>query len=58
MELDFAQLDARLSDNFFHVSAGRPKRIELMKSDLSSPASADQLRRELLLRSLADSFVC
>ncbi|WP_284644886.1 beta-mannosidase [Paenibacillus silviterrae] len=58
VELDFAQLDARLSDNFFHVSAGRPKRIELMKSDLSSPASADQLRRELLLRSLADSYVC
>jgi beta-mannosidase len=56
VELDCQTLDARFSDNYFPVSAGTPKRIILNKEDLSGDVTIDQLRQELRIRSLADTF--
>jgi beta-mannosidase len=57
VELDFSGRDARFSDNFFHVSAGEPKRILLNKNGLSEPAALEVLQRELRIRSIMDSYV-
>ncbi len=56
IELDFADADARFSDNFFHLSGGDTKRIQLSKEEVSPGASLEQLRQSLTLRSLADSY--
>jgi beta-mannosidase len=56
VELDFALRDARFSDNFFHVSAGDPKRIVLRKEDVSKPSTLEEIRQELKIRSIIDSY--
>lgn len=56
VEVDFAGHDARLGDNYFHLSAGRPKRIILRKEDLSAPAALAELQDELRIRSITDTY--
>ncbi|WNR46213.1 beta-mannosidase [Paenibacillus roseipurpureus] len=56
VELDFQALDAQFSNNYFHVSAGQPKRIVLHKSNLSSAATLEELKQQVKIRSLVDSF--
>ncbi len=56
VELDFTDRDARFSDNYFHMSAGSPRTVVLRKEDLSEPATSEQLRENLRIRSLADSY--
>jgi beta-mannosidase len=56
VELDFANRDARFSDNFFHVSAGRAKRIVVKKKDLSLVSTCAELQNELIIRCIRDSY--
>ncbi len=51
--LDVDGLDARFSDNFFHLPPGQPIRIGVVPQ---SPTSIETLRRRLRLRSLFDTY--
>lgn len=56
IELDMKDIDCRFSDNFFDLSAGDVKSVKIKKSSLSASLSFDQLRDQLTVRSLYDSF--
>ncbi|HZG58345.1 glycoside hydrolase family 2 protein [Paenibacillus sp.] len=43
-------------DNYFDLSPGAAKEVELAKADLSLPMSAEHLREALVVRSLVDSY--
>lgn len=49
--LSFGNLDVKVSDNYFHVLPGETAEITA-----TGPASLDQLRDKLQVRSLADAF--
>jgi beta-mannosidase len=51
--LDVDGLDARFSDNFFHLPPGQPIRISVVPQ---SPTSLETVRRRLKLRSLFDTY--
>ncbi|MFC4776247.1 glycoside hydrolase family 2 protein [Paenibacillus sp. GCM10023252] len=57
IELSFTELDASLSDNFFHLPGGDTKRIYIAKSGLREAAGVQELRGQLKLRSLYDTYV-
>lgn len=54
VELDLAEADAVFGDNYFDLSAGHSKTVVLRKADLSVPLTAEDLRKQLKLRSLYD----
>lgn len=54
VELDFENMDARFSDNYFDVSPNMPQTVFLKKQELSLDADAEQVSRELKIRSLFD----
>lgn len=56
VELDFKNADARFDDNYFDLIPGNPKTIRLSKNKLSSPLSPIEIREELCVRSLYDSY--
>ena len=56
VEIDFTEIDAIFSDNYFDLSAGDIKTIQVKKEDLSSLVSIDELRQQLKIRSLFDTF--
>ena len=51
LELD--GIDARLSDNFFHLRPGKDVTVELVPARKLTTA---QLRKKLLIRSLVDTY--
>jgi beta-mannosidase len=57
IELDFKSLDGVFSDNYFDLTPGQRKKVEIRKKDLSRPASLEDIKKELTLRSLIDSFM-
>ncbi|MDD2503485.1 MAG: glycoside hydrolase family 2 protein [Clostridia bacterium] len=57
IELDFKTLDGVLSDNFFDLSANNMKIVEMRKADLSRSVSIEEIKKELTLRSLIDTYV-
>jgi beta-mannosidase len=56
VEIDFKDNDAILSDNYFDLSAGEVKTLELEKGNLSKQASLEELKKQLKVRSLFDTF--
>ena len=56
IELDFKTIDGIFSDNFFDLSANNMKTVEVRKSDISRPVSIKDIKNELTLRSLFDSY--
>lgn len=56
VELTFRTLDGIFSDNYFDLSAGAVKRVKLLKADLSRPVSLAELRADLQMGSLVDTY--
>lgn len=56
VELDIKEADAVFSDNFFDLSAGCGRRIEIRKDRLSKNLSLADLRSQLTVRSLIDTY--
>ena len=56
VELDFKEVDAKFSDNYFHLTAGDAKTIVVNKADLSKDPGLEALWSQLKLRSLYDSY--
>jgi len=56
VELDLSEADAVFSDNYFDLSAGVPKTVELMKERISRSLTLDELKEQLTVRSLFDTY--
>lgn len=56
IELDLRDADAIFSDNFFDLSANDVKKVELKKENLSSALTLQQLKGQLKVRSLVDTY--
>ena len=56
VELDLMEFDTIFSDNYFDLSSGTTKIIEIKKEDLPDGFSIKQLNRQLKIRSLFDTF--
>jgi beta-mannosidase len=56
VELDFKEDDAVFSDNYFDLTASKPRRIELLKSNLSKELTLEELKSQLAVRSLYDTY--
>nr|WP_147614460.1 glycoside hydrolase family 2 protein [Paenibacillus odorifer] len=52
--LDFKERDAIFSDNYFDLSAGVSRIVTVAKQDLDKPATAEELRAQLTVRSVFD----
>jgi beta-mannosidase len=52
--LDFKERDAIFSDNYFDLSAGISRIVTVAKKDLDNPATAEELRAQLTVRSVFD----
>ncbi|MNI40419.1 hypothetical protein D3C73_946420 [compost metagenome] len=52
--LELTEADGLFSDNYFDLSAGKAKTIQLDKSRLSEPLSLEQLQAQLQITSLYD----
>jgi len=52
--LDFKERDAIFSDNYFDLSAGISRIVTIAKKDLDKPATAEELRAQLTVRSVFD----
>lgn len=57
VELDFESLDGVFSDNYFDLTPGCRKTVEIRKADLSKPVCLEDIKKELTLRSLIDSYI-
>lgn len=56
VELDLKNADAIFSDNIFDLSAGSTKKVEIKKETLSAPLTLEELKEQLMVRSLFDTF--
>ncbi|GMA51184.1 hypothetical protein GCM10025857_25410 [Alicyclobacillus contaminans] len=56
VQLDLSDADGVFSDNYFDVSAGETRRILLSKQTLSRPLSLSELRDQLTVTSLVDTY--
>lgn len=56
VELTLHEVDAIFSDNYFDLSAGIVKEIEVKKDRLSQVLSLEELKSQLAIRSLIDTF--
>ena len=54
VELALEEMDCVFSDNYFHISAGTEKHIELDKKRILKNVSADDIAKSLLIRSIYD----
>jgi beta-mannosidase len=54
VEVDFIKVDGKFSDNYFDISAGEERIIELSKNRLSSEICLEELKDQLRLRSIYD----
>jgi beta-mannosidase len=57
VEINLKDMDGIFSDNYFDLSAEDVKTIEIKKDDLSKPVSLEELKQQLELRSLFDTFI-
>lgn len=56
VELDLKSLDGVFSDNYFDLTPNHSKTVEIKKADLSKPVCLEDIKKELFLRSLIDSY--
>ncbi len=54
VELDFKELDAVFSDNYFDVAAGVERIVTIAKKNLGTSYTAEELRGQLTVRSVFD----
>ena len=54
VELDFEEVDAIFSDNYFDLSRGNIKKVELLKSNLNKPLTREEVENSLQIRSVFD----
>ncbi|WP_339287538.1 glycoside hydrolase family 2 protein [Paenibacillus sp. FSL E2-0201] len=52
--LDFRERDAIFSDNYFDMSGDTTRSVTIAKKDLDKPATAEELRAQLTIRSVFD----
>ena len=57
IELDMKEVDAIFSDNYFDLSAGCIKIIEIKKSDMSKQVPIKELKDQLKVQSIFDMFI-
>ncbi len=57
IELDIKNVDAVFCDNYFDLTTTEPRRIELLKSDISKKLSLKELKTKLATRSLYDTYI-
>ena len=55
-EISFANLDAVLSDNYFSICSPEGKSVTVRKADLPAGTTAESLKREISVRSIADTY--
>lgn len=56
VELDLEEADAVFDDNIFDMTAGRSKKVRLPKDSLSCSLSLEELRKQLKVRSLYNTY--
>jgi beta-mannosidase len=56
VELNLKDADAIFSDNYFDLSGGTPKHIVIFKQDISRNITLEELKNNLVIRSLFDTF--
>lgn len=54
VELDLRDADCKFSDNYFDISAGDEKKVEVMKDSLSKSVNFDEFKGMLKVRSIFD----
>ncbi len=54
IELDIEDVDCKFDDNYFDMSAGTTKEIEIKKESLSADISLDELKAKIKVRSIFD----
>lgn len=54
VELELAGADCRFSDNYFDISAGDSKKVEVIKNSLSEEIALSELKEKLKVRSIYD----
>lgn len=56
VELDLKDADAIFSDNIFDLSAGKLKKVEVRKENISRALTLEDIKERLMVRSLFDTF--
>jgi len=56
LKLDLKKADAVFEDNYFDLSPGTRKKIEVLKEDLSQPMTLKEFKEELTVTSLIDTY--
>jgi beta-mannosidase len=56
VELEIAEVDAVFDDNYFDLSAGYEKRVLLQKGNISGNVTLKEIKEQLKVRSLVDSY--
>lgn len=56
VEVYFEHADCVLSDNFFDITSKEPVKITVLKSRMSGDAGIDALTKQIVVRSVADSY--
>lgn len=54
--LDFSQWDAVFSDNYFDLTDKEGKTVQIAKSELPSNASCQEIQKQLMIQSVAESY--
>jgi beta-mannosidase len=52
VELDLTKADCKFNDNYFDLSAGEAKKIEVLKESLSNTLDVNTLKKQLTVRSI------
>lgn len=55
-ELYFSEIDAIFSDNFFPITSPEGVTVSMRKAELPAGITAEELRRQLTVRTIADSY--
>jgi beta-mannosidase len=56
VEINFKEVDAVLSDNYFDLTANRIKKVIAKKAEMSRAVSLEELKMQLNMRSLINSY--
>ncbi|WP_036645724.1 beta-mannosidase [Paenibacillus sp. oral taxon 786] len=57
VELDLEIDDVVFSDNYFHLAANQPKKITVSKEGMLRSLTIQEMKEQLVLRSLSDSYI-
>ena len=56
VEIDMEKADGIFEDNIFDMTPGKVKKVRLLKEDLSEPLTLEELKKQLRVRSLYDTY--